>query len=252
MQKIFFSNSFNEKLSGVLELPEHEHNAPLAILCHGFGGSKENPYILDISKKLNESNIASFFFDFNAHGESQGDFFHSKISRWVDDLKSAFEAARGFKKIDFSRTGLFGFSLGGMAALLASPMLKPKCLVAAATISDFKTGKWSSFLGKQARDWKSKGFVKLDGKNLSYNFFLDGNSKDVYSEAKLIRCPTLIIHGAKDSIVPVSQAKKLFMALKCEKKLEIIKEAGHSGLNENQYNHFLSETTKWLSEHLLD
>ncbi len=249
MQEIYFQNPSGKKLAGILEMP-HSDFCPLVVLCHGFGGEKSNPYISDIAEILKENNIASFRFDFNAHGQSEGDFETTGISKQAADLKSAFSEVMKMKKIDFSRLGLFGFSLGGTASLLVAPKLSLKCLALGAPVSSFREVEWEIFLQKKVAEWKKKGFVMVDGKKLSYHFFEDGLGQDVYSAAQKISCPTLIVHGEKDSIVPVKQSKKLFDSLKCEKKIEIIPEADHSGWKEDQYNHFLSITTKWFIQHL--
>ncbi len=251
MEQFFFRNARGEKLAGVLEMPSHSHNCPVAVLCHGFSGSKENPYIWDIGKALNAKGIAFFCFDFNAHGQSEGVFTEAKPSKQAGDLEAAIEKLAQIKKIDSSRMGLFGFSLGASTALLSAPKLSLKAMVLAAAVTDFRAVKWENFHGKTVKEWKENGFVKVEEKTLLYGFFEDGSNIDFYSIAKIIKCPTLVIHGEKDSVVPVSQSKRLFSVLNCEKEIEIIKGAAHSGMSEQQYRRLVSSTVEWLSSNLL-
>ena len=53
----------------------------------------------------------------------------------------------------------------------------------------------------------------------------------LHSLAQEIECPCLIIHGGKDIIVPVSEAKRLFDALKAPKELKIWEDGSHNLLN---------------------
>jgi len=250
MEKIFFENSFGEKISGVLEMPKHADFCPLVVFCHGFGSNKDNPIMVETASILNNNGIATFRFDFSSQGASGGDFSNATVSRQLDDLYSGFSKIMGFKKIDYSSLGLFGASLGGMTALLAAPKLHLKCLAVIAPVSDFKRVRWKTFFGKTVREWKENGFVAIGSRRLNYSFFEDGCSQDVYSTAKSIRCPTLVVHGEKDSIVPLAQSKKLLGYLECEKRLEIIPEAGHSTLLPKQYRHLIAVTAKWLIVHL--
>src|SRR5574344_362483 len=63
-------------LSAVIETPDIKtgQKIPMVIICHGFCGNKNEPLHKALSDSLLSKGIASIRFDFNGHGESDGDF----------------------------------------------------------------------------------------------------------------------------------------------------------------------------------
>ena len=49
-------------------------NCPIVILCHGFTGNRNGGLERGIAHELESLGIASIRFDFNGHGESEGEF----------------------------------------------------------------------------------------------------------------------------------------------------------------------------------
>lgn len=47
---------------------------PVVLIFHGFTGNKNEDMLIMLSEKLGQEGIASVRFDFNAHGESDGEF----------------------------------------------------------------------------------------------------------------------------------------------------------------------------------
>ena len=64
------------KIAAVIQKPvlATGERCPMVMLMHGFGGSKEGPMFEIIADSLAAHGIASIRFDFNGHGESEGDF----------------------------------------------------------------------------------------------------------------------------------------------------------------------------------
>jgi len=63
------------KLSAVIERPALKagEKCPVVIVCHGFGGTKNNANEALVAKKVVDSGkMAAVRFDFNGHGESYG------------------------------------------------------------------------------------------------------------------------------------------------------------------------------------
>jgi alpha/beta superfamily hydrolase len=248
MKHVFFHNSSGNKLVGILEYAG-ESDGPIAIIGHGAMGSKENSYVIDLAKRLNKEGIVTFRIDFNSHGESEGKFSQTGVQTWADDLKHAFIKVKEFD-IDTQRIGLFGYSLSASASIVSAPSLEPRAIVSGATITDFKKVIWEKFLGVSLQEWKEKGKVLIDGNELHYNFFEQGIEEDFLFAASNIKCPTLVVHGEKDSIVPIEQGKNLYKTLNSKKNFIEIKGADHSGMNDEQYEDFLSSSTNWFAKHL--
>ena len=59
----------------------------MVVLCHGFGGSKDNQLFELIADSLQRHGIASVRFDFNGHGESEGRFQDMTVPNEIEDTK---------------------------------------------------------------------------------------------------------------------------------------------------------------------
>lgn len=46
-----------------------------------------------------------------------------------------------------------------------------------------------------------------------------------------ITCPTLIIHGGRDTLVPLAMGRRLYDALTCPKRLHVVEAAGHNDIS---------------------
>jgi fermentation-respiration switch protein FrsA (DUF1100 family) len=61
-----------------------------------------------------------------------------------------------------------------------------------------------------------------------------------------IRCPTLVVHGAADMLVPLEQGERLFAALTAPKTLRVITGAGHNDLTMSREYH------PWILDFIAD
>ena len=72
------------KLSATLQTPDGQAKFPLVILCHGFNADKNYPLLKILADELETRGIASIRFDFNGHGNSDGDFQDMTIVNEID------------------------------------------------------------------------------------------------------------------------------------------------------------------------
>lgn len=105
-------------LRGVLEIPEEKTNFDLAILMHGFSGNcgRNNPGNMHyrLAKMLKEIGIASVRFDFNGHGESDGNFCDMTVPSEIADGQKILDYVRSLPGI--KNIYLIGHSQGGVVA----------------------------------------------------------------------------------------------------------------------------------------
>jgi len=201
IEKRKFRNSKGLTLAAIYE--GENRNAPVVIICHGYKSSKDSPLTQKaFSRKLIERGISVYRFDFTGHGESEGSI--SKITPLdaYDDLVCAV------KNIGEGRFALYGSSFGGFTAILYATQYSVLALALKAPVSDYAV---TARIVSPARE----------------QFIQNTKDIDLYEKAKNIKCPTLIMHGDKDDVVPITQSQKLIAALKCEKKLEVIVGADH-------------------------
>ena len=75
------------KLVADLQTPDvMPKRCPIVILCHGFGGARNNGLFNGIADGLEKLGIATIRFDFNGHGESEGDFQQMTVPNEVEAL----------------------------------------------------------------------------------------------------------------------------------------------------------------------
>ena len=64
--------------------------------------------------------------------------------------------------------------------------------------------------------------------------------------ASSIHCPTLVIHGGRDHLVPLEQGTRLYQALSGPKTMRVIKQAGHNDIS------LYTQYHRWIFNYLHD
>jgi fermentation-respiration switch protein FrsA (DUF1100 family) len=60
---------------------------------------------------------------------------------------------------------------------------------------------------------------------------------DTVAHVKRAKCPVLVIHGANDQVVPISQAQEVYDAARPPKRLIVAPQAGHGVTSEDDPAH---------------
>lgn len=213
----------------------HKTSKKAIILCHGYPMDKGD--ILGFTVFLaREFNL--LYFDFRATGRSGG-VFYTGGAREVRDIDAAvkFLESRGFKDI-----GIFGFSMGGAAALLSrNPSLKARAL-------DAPVARLPEELDYVFRPWGAwrKPLIAL---MKAWNFVLLGiniNSLNPVENAEAFARPMFLVHGDADTQVPAANSQAI-KAANPAAELWIVKGAGHGenwGRAGKEYERRLTEFFK--------
>lgn len=243
--KTFFNNSQGQKLCGILS---EKSKDIIIVMCHGFYSSKDSTTFVTLEDILNKENVSTFRFDFHGHGESDGLFEDITLSQSVDDALKAidFVKSKGFKKI-----GLVGSSFGGFVSILATSKSPEVSLLALKSPVSNYIQKLIAHDGNDLKQWKEQGFIYRivnDKKlKLNYSFYEDAENCDGYLAAKKITVPTLIVHGDKDSSVPLEQSKTSSILIQ-DCRLEIIKGADHQYTNKEDFDRLLYLISNFIIE----
>lgn len=245
---MFFSNEKKSKLCGILSNPTEKKNAPIIVMAHGFAGTKNNRGNSTLSELLNLKKVSTFRFDFYGHGDSDGKFEDITVSEGVNDVICAisFLKKQGYKKI-----GLMGSSFGGICSTIAASK-SPELFVLAlkSPVSDYPEVESGRKTKKDISDWKKTGFAVYDKEknlNLNYSFYEDITKLDVYKDAEKIKIPTIIVHGDKDEIVPVTQSFKLVKSIKTS-KLVVVKGANHRYEDKKDFDTVIKLISEFIIE----
>lgn len=184
--------SFTDHLGG-----EHEgwlllglRGAPVIILCHGYDSNRSDLLWLGTVLRDNHYNV----YLFNFHGPKSKESRTNLGPRQASDLLAAIETVTKQPDVNPNRVGLFGTSVGGYAALVASEMdPRVKAVVVDTTYSSpdrMLDSQIDSLLGG------SSGFFRMISET---EFHLASMGSDSYSVpanlSKLANVPKLFVSG---------------------------------------------------------
>jgi pimeloyl-ACP methyl ester carboxylesterase len=180
---------------------------PAVVILHGWGGDSTN--LLPLARPLHEAAFSVLLIDARCHGRSDGDSFAS-MPRFAEDLGHAIDWLMRRGDIDPRAVAAIGHSVGAGAVLLAAS--RRSDVAAIVCIAAF------AHPGAMMRRWfAAKGipFRPLGWLILRYVEWAIGHRFDGIAPINTIRnvrCPTLIVHGTDDGIVPVSEARSIHAA----------------------------------------
>ena len=156
---------------------------PMVILMHGIFSSKDFVPMPALSRSLARAGIASVRFDFNGHGRSEGRMRDMTVEREIADAMAVWDYVKALPYVE--RIGFLGHSQGGVIASMAAGRIAagggrvPDALVLIAPGAVIKE-------------------ACQGGK-----FF-----NAIYGTASAYAGPVLILHGTRDSIVPLWCSEK--------------------------------------------
>ena len=219
-----FETSDGLKIKGWF-IPSDKSNDTI-IVMHGYPTNKADvlPFSMFLLKKFNV-----FLFDFRSFGESEGSYTTAGYKE-VNDLDAAVSYLKSRK--DVNNIGALGFSLGASVAIM-SKNSDIKAVVADSAYSNLNN--MIEVMYKNFYFLKHP-FVYLTRAYGKIFFKIDPKDVSPENAIKNIDKPVLIIHGKKDTQIPVNEAYILHNA---NKKTELwIVEAGHGetyALNKEEY-----------------
>lgn len=205
------------RLKALIQKPELKQGekCPMVIFCHGFSGTKDGPLFELIADTLQAHGIASIRFDFNGHGESEGEFKDMTVPNEIQDAKKVVEYVRDLRYV--SDLAIVGHSQGGVVASmtagqlseeLGEPAFKAVALMAPAAVlrDDAIRG---STMGKSYDPFDPGEYVELwGGLKLGGNYIRTAFTLPIYETAAKYQGPALIVHGTADRVVPYTYGER--------------------------------------------
>ena len=197
------------RLAAELQMPQStKGKCPIIILCHGFGGERNNFLMCSLADSLAAHGIASIRFDFNGHGESEGSFEQMTVPNEIEDARRVYEWVRADGR--FSRIGIAGHSQGGVVTAMLAGELGRKALrggvvlfAPAAVLRDDairgQVGGQAPFKGDPL---DPPAYVEVWGRRLGRDYVTTAFRLPIYETAAGYKGPACIIHGTGDRVVP--------------------------------------------------
>lgn len=226
-------------IRGEARLPENPKGT--VVVCHGFKGFAHFSFFPYVAEQLAGAGLRAITFDFSGSGvgddrenfTNKEAFTHNTYLQELGDLEAVIGEARVNDWID-REYGLFGHSRGGgMAILHAASDSNVRALVTWAAISS--TNRWPP---EAVADWRQRGYVDIanartgDVIPLSIELLHEieefgATRLNIASAAARIAAPWLIVHGAADETVNISEGERL-SALSSSAELLVLDEVDHS------------------------
>lgn len=226
-------------LAATLYLPSNPDASPLPglIVGHGAGGRRSSH--VEFCTVACEAGFAVLALDFRGHGDSQGDADGPSEL----DINAAAEWLRSHPRVDAAKICYRGSSMGGFYGLMASSDAEFAAMILICPASE------TTML--DALDRAEDGLqtptaekARWDATGIRRYF----ERQNTLSQARLVRCPTFLIHVRSDEVVPFSHSLQLIENLGVDTTLLALEEGSHTSAQHDPQIH--ARSLEWLHQQL--
>lgn len=213
--------------------------APAVVVLHGWGANAS--LMLPLAPHLHRAGLHALFLDARNHGRSEHDDFVS-MPRFAEDLEVAIDWLKNLDNV--SDIGVIGHSVGAGAALLAGAHRTD--LSAIVSVSAFthpgEVMATAPPMNRMPAKVRSGVFRTME-KTIGARF------DEIAPRATIgrVRAPILLVHGASDTVVPISHLHELSTVAPDARTL-IVPGADHGSLD--AFEPHVGTILGFLSEHL--
>lgn len=194
------------------------------VVCHGWPGNKDD--MRGLAEALADGGFNVLAFDFRSWGESAAGPV-TLGHRETQDILGAVAFARAEHAGHPHRIGIFGLSMGGAASLTAAAA----CPEIEAVVADSSYSRLDRAIGGVLRSlWGPAAPVFYAPTRWAGERLIGTPMPDVAPVRAIERIsprPVLIIHGTRDWLVDVREARTLYHAAGGPKELWLVEGAGH-------------------------
>jgi|TARA_B100001939_G_scaffold336049_1_gene338776 esterase/lipase len=220
------------------------------VFLHGFmsdlEGKKPRTF-LNFSKK---NNLGFLALEYSGHGKSSGKFIDGNISKWSKETSVLIN-----KIVRKNKIILIGSSMGAWIAVNQILKFKKqiKGFMGIGSAPDFLENlMWKKFSKKMKKEIIKNGMLNLKHGEYEYPITLklikDGKKNKILNKKIHYDLKIVMVHGSKDTSVPVIYSRKMLKIFKSnEKKLVIIKNGNHSLSSPKSLNILKKELCSFIS-----
>ncbi|MBD3673942.1 MAG: alpha/beta fold hydrolase [Planctomycetaceae bacterium] len=214
----------------------------VVILLHGIRSSRLS--MLDRARMLHDAGYATVMIDFQAHGESPGDTITVGYLE-QHDVRAAVEFAR--RNHPGEPVGVVGVSLGGAAALLASPLDIDALVLESVypNIHDAVHNRVAARLGPFASIPSSLLLIQLQPR-----LGISATELCPIEHLSDIGCPVCISSGTDDFHTTETETREMFSAAPEPKELWLVDGAAHVDLLKSDPVGYRHQILGFLDRHL--
>lgn len=229
----------------------NNQSTPLVVILTGDGpkGSKSDTWE-PLIKTLIEAGISIFIFDFHSQGLSEGARSDLSLSRGRMNFLDALSCLRSNFDLKFRRIGVLGSSFGGAVLLSSLEHISSFDAIAFKSPASFLAEAYENEHGsfEEMNRWRQSKVSRITG--LDYMAYIDAINHNLYHNLHLVKCPVLIVHGNKDSNVPIRQSRRLTHIIGSNAKLIEIDGGDHDYKQPGAMATLLRETKNFFEQTL--
>src|SRR5689334_5913045 len=185
--------------------------SPTLVFFPGYASDMEGAKALALDAFAERRGLSMLRFDYSGTGSSGGRFEDGTLSLWLEESLAAVDALTEGPLI------LVGSSMGGWIALHLAQLRRERvhALVGIAVAPDFT-------------DWGFADAQSAERADIAPGFWESGQKLLLLNGEIAIDCPVRLIHGERDTDVPLDIAFRAMRALRsADVQLNVIKGGGH-------------------------
>jgi len=227
-------------ISGWHTQPEHSNG--VIVLLHGIRGSRLS--MVERARLLHNHGYATVLIDFQAHGESSGDAITAGHLE-KHDVRAAVDFAR--HEHPNERIGVIGVSLGGAAAVLASPLDIDALAIESVypNITDAIHNRVAIKLGPFSSIPASLLLIQLKPR-----LGISPSELCPIDYMPHVDCPVYIASGTADRHTTSTESREMFAAAEEPKDLWLVNDAGHVDLFRRDPIEYTKRIVGFFAHHL--
>ncbi len=220
-----------------------QKGAGAVVLMHGVRANRLS--MVDRARFLSRAGYSTLLFDFQAHGESDG----QRITMGYLESRDA-QAAVEFLKTNAPQEniGVIGVSMGGAATLLASPPLPVKAMVLELvypTIDEAIGDRLALVMG----GWATH-LTPLLSLQIRPRLGITAAALRPIDHVDKVDAPKLFIAGAKDTHTTLAESQRMFAAASSPKEFWIVNDAGHVDVHKVATKEYEERVLTFLGRYL--
>lgn len=242
------------RLAATLVTPDGQPERAV-VLVHGGGVTREEGgFFTRLAAGLGEAGVASLRFDLRGHGESEGRQEELTLATILNDIRMALAHVR--EATGARRLSLLGASFaGGVCAYYAAKrpaeldrlvLLNPQLDYHQRTITSRPYWTDDRLIDDMARQLQQDGFIQFTptlkhGRPILNEAFWF----EVLPVLGDIQAPTLVVHGTKDTFVPIEASREAMQRFTAEHKLVEIEGSQHGFAVHDDPQYLKPQSQEW-------
>ncbi len=219
-EKITIDAGHNESISAIWSKPQERSiralEKTLVVFSHGFPGHKDHQANLyaDFEHLLGHKGYHTLRFDYRGCGTSDGREENFSLGAACEDFQNIryWAKSQGYEHFVYMGDGI------GATLAIMNLDLDVRALILLWPVLDLKSYKTSAFKLDASKP-VTQNLITSGDSRIGGAFLRELEKLDLTYALKEVFCPTLILHGARDTVVPIAQldlARSLIRAKRIE------------------------------------